>query len=113
MTALTAAVLAVVVACGANKPPPDRPILVDDTAASNGVVLKLTEFRDDMCSCHDAGCEAAAADKMAAWGNAEGHDPKDVKSFDLDDAEQAKATEVLHQLAACAKAASGSGAPPL
>lgn len=112
MNALRTALLSVVIACGAKKPPPERPTLVDDTAASNGVVLKLSEFRDDMCSCHDAGCEAAAADKMRAWGNAEGHDPKDVKSFDLNDADQAKATEVMQQLTGCAQAASGSGAPP-
>ena len=112
MTVRRVALLSLLVACGAKKPPPERPTLVDDTAASNGVVLKLSEFRDDMCSCHDAACESAAADNMTAWGNAEGHDPKDVKSFDLNDADQAKATEVVQQLAACAQAAIGTGAPP-
>ena len=112
MTVLRGALLAVVVACGPNKPPPERPTLVDDTASSNSVVLKLTEFRDSMCSCHDPACASATGDKIAAWGNAEGHDPKDLKSFDLNDADHAKASDVMQQLTGCAQAANGGGTSP-
>jgi hypothetical protein len=87
--------------------PPQRFTQGIEPGSFQGVMVKMGEFRDKMCSCHDKTCVDAVTDEMTKWSVEVANRSSDVKPSE----EQTKEiSAVVEEFAKCMTAA--MTAPP-
>ncbi len=103
MTKLTLLVVALLAAAGCGKKSGDG------EASASAALAKMTELKEEMCTCKDAKCAESVSDKMTAWSQEQA---KSGKAPKMTEADQKQAAALGEAMGTCMQKAMAAAAAP-